>query len=158
MDRSFCALQNQLNERFSDEERSQLSRHNILDLMIILKNFVGSCMDEHLGELECGTPYVAAHNATTLIKEFILAFEALDVGKTDRVFVASGVGKNAARSWRDREEDNLYRTALQLMIEHENNEPQKKIASKLAKTLNSHRYKIRGQRVTAQKLINLLYR
>lgn len=127
VDRSFYVLQNQLNERFSDEGKSQLSRRNVLDLMFIIKDLVGSCMDEHLGELECGTPYVAAHHATTLITEFISAFEDLDVGKTDRIFVASGVGKNAARSWRDREEDNLYRTALQLMIEHGNHDTQKRL-------------------------------
>lgn len=91
MDRSFCALQNQLNERFSDEERSQLSRHNILDLMIILKNFVGSCMDEHLGELECGTAALSQTEADKCgVTDPALrrSLVRLDTGKANRTPLA----------------------------------------------------------------------
>lgn len=158
IDRTCDALRDELNERFLDEGRSQFSRKNLIDLLTILERHIGSYIDTPLGVLDCGTPYVEAHNATTLIGKFILALEDLDIGKTDPVFVASSSGKNATRSWRDHEEDNLYRIALKAMIDLGAYRNQKDAARTLYKHLNAIGYRIRGRRIDRIRLINLLYR
>lgn len=158
MDCTCSVLHDELKVRFSDGESSKLSRSNLIDLLGILERHVGSCMDVALGELDCGTPYQAEHNSTALIRQLIAALNDLEIGKKDPVFDTRNSGKNAAKSWREREEDSLYQVALQVMIEVGDYGTQKRAARVLANALNARGYRYRNKCIQQAQLINLLYR
>ena len=121
----------------STPKGGEFNRKNIIALLEVLNQHLGSALATPSGTLEDGTEVVEEHPAAALLRMLGEAIGDLDIGKVDDVFRRTPTKANATRPWRIREDHKLLIEALEIFQQLEGIHTRSDAARRMASKLNS---------------------